>query len=208
MPLIRKPVNTSTSRSAVPSDVLKRLLDGDQEQRWSAARAAADVPGAADALAEALQAESDPRVREAMLTSLMRIGSPASIASIVRFLRSDDASLRTGAMDALRTRHDVVRAHLPSLMNDADSDVRVLSCEVVRGLPSDEATQMLCALLSRESEPNVCAAAIDVLAEVGDARALPVLAECEKRFRNTPFLVFATKIATARILEQSTERHD
>jgi HEAT repeat protein len=93
-------------------------------------------------------------------------------------------------------------------MNDPDTDVRVLSCEVVRGLPSAEATQMLCDLLSRESDANVCAAAIDVLAEVGDERALPVLAECEQRFKATPFLVFATKTATARILEQSTERHD
>jgi HEAT repeat protein len=208
MPLIRKPIDASISQDATRPDVLKALRDADQEQRWSAARAAADVPGGADALIDALQSESSPRVREAMLTSLMRIGSPASIASIVRFLRSDDASLRTGALDALRTRHDVVRAHLPSLMNDADTDVRVLSCEVVRGLPSAEATQMLCDLLGRESEPNVCAAAIDVLAEVGDARALSALAECAQRFQDTPFLAFATKIATARILEQSTERHD
>jgi len=208
MPLIRKPVDTPATHSAVPVDVLKGLHEGDQDQRWAAARAAADVSGGADALANALQSESAPQVREAIFTSLMRIGSPTSIASVVRFLRSDDASLRTGALDALRTRHDVVRAHLPSLMADADTDVRVLSCEVVRGLPSAEATQMLCDLLSRESEPNVCAAAVDVLAEVGDARALTVLAECEKRFHDTPFLAFATKIATARILEQSTERHD
>jgi HEAT repeat protein len=207
MPLIRKPVDASVSHDATRPDVLNGLRDSDPEQRWSAARAAADVPGGADALIEALQSEGSPRVREAMLTSLMRIGSPTSIASIVRFLRSDDASLRTSALDALRTRHDVVRAHLPTLMNDPDIDVRVLSCEVVRGLPSAEATQMLCDLLGRESEPNVCAAAIDVLAEVGDARALSALAECAKRFHDTPFLAFATKIATARILEQSTERH-
>jgi HEAT repeat protein len=207
MPLIRKPAGPPRTESPTPTDVLKSLVQGNQEERWSAARAAVNVPGGADALAEALRSESDPRVREAMFTSLARIGSTASINSLVRFVRSDDASLRTGALDALRTLHDAVRPHLPALMRDADSDVRVLSCEVVRGFPAPEATQMLCDLLSRESEPNVCAAAIDVLAEVGDARALTVLAECEKRFRETPFLAFAIKVATARILEQSTERH-
>jgi HEAT repeat protein len=204
MPLIRKPVDPSRAQSSPPpEDVLRALVSGNQEERWAAARAAVGVQGGADALANALSSESDPRVREAMFTSLARIGSPASIDALVRLLRSDDASLRTGALDALRMLHDVVREHLPSLMNDPDIDVRVLSCEVVRGFPSNEATQLLCDLLSREKEPNVCAAAIDVLAEVGTAAALPILAECETRFRQTPFLAFAIKVATARIIEQS-----
>lgn len=207
MPLIRKPAAPSSSPEATPDDVLRALTQGNQAERWSAARAAADIPGGADALAKALQSERDLRVREAMFSSLARIGSPASIDSIAGFLRSNDASLRTGALDALRALHDAVRTHLPSLMNDADPDVRVLSCELARGFPGDEATQLLCDLLSRESQPNVCAAVIEVLAEVGDSRALPVLAQCETRFPDTPFLGFAIKIATARILEQSTQRH-
>jgi HEAT repeat protein len=204
MPLIRKPVDSSRAEAAAPVDVLRALVNGTQEERWSAARAAADVPGGVDALESALRSEADSRVREAMFTSLARIGSPASVDALVRFLRSDEASLRTGALDALRMLHDVVREHLPGLMNDPDIDVRVLSCEVVRGFPSGEATQLLCDLLRREREPNVSAAAIDVLAEVGTAAALPVLVECETRFRDTPFLAFAIKVAKARIIEQST----
>ena len=207
MPLIRKPVDPDRSKGAAHGDVLKLLRSGNQEERWSAARAAVDVAGATDALAAALHTEVDSRVREAMFTSLARIGSPQSIQAIVGFLRVDDASLRTGALDALRTLHDAVREHLPSLMSDADSDVRVLSCEVARELPPAEATRILCELLQREQEPNVCAAAIDVLAEVGDRSALAALAQCEVRFRDTPFLAFAIKVASARILEQSTDRH-
>lgn len=207
MPLIRKPAPPKQTEPRAEADVLKMLIGGNQDERWSAARAAVGVPNATSALATALRSENDPRVREAMFTSLARIGTPESIDALLRFLRSDDASLRTGALDALRTLHEVVREHLPALMNDADSDVRVLSCEVVRGLQSREATQMLCELLKRETEPNVCAAAIDVLAEVGDAAALPVLAECETKLRDTPFLAFAIKVASARILEQSTDRH-
>jgi HEAT repeat protein len=207
MPLIRKPVDPHRAKSVTHGDVLKELVSGNQEERWSAARAAVNVPGASDALAAALRTEADPRVREAMFTSLARIGSAQSVQELVGFLRADNASLRTGALDALRMAHEVVRDQLPSLINDADGDVRVLSCEVVRGLSPAEATRMLCELLQSEQEPNVCAAAIDVLAEVGDASALAVLAQCENRFGDTPFLAFAIKVATARILEQSTDRH-
>jgi HEAT repeat protein len=207
MPLIRKPVDPNRATAAAHGDVLKLLVSGSQEERWSAARAAVEIAGATDVLAAALKTEVDPRVREAMFTSLARIGSPQSIRAILGFLRVDDASLRTGALDALRTLHDAVREHLPGLTNDADSDVRVLTCELVRELPPAEATRILCELLQREQEPNVCAAAIDVLAEVGDASALGVLAACDARFRDKPFLAFAVKVATARILEQSTDRH-
>jgi HEAT repeat protein len=212
MPLIRKPAGHKTAdlsraQSSTHADVLKALVAGNQEERWSAARAAVDVPGGADALSTALRSEVDARVREAMFTSLARIGSSDSVDAILPFLRSDDASLRTGALDALRTLPHLIRDHLPALMNDADSDVRMLSCEIVRSLPGAEATQMLCDLLGRETEANVCAAAIDVLTEVGDAAALPVLDQCETRFRETPFLAFAIKVARDRILQQSTSRH-
>jgi HEAT repeat protein len=212
MPLIRKPTGHKpaeqpSAQTSTHADALKALVVGNQEERWSAARAAVDVPGGADALAAALRSEIDPRIREAMFTSLVRIGSSDSIDALLRFLRSDDASLRTGALDAIRTLPHLVRDHLPALMNDDESDVRVLSCEVVRGLPGAEATQMLCDLLSRESEANVCAAAIDVLTEVGDAAALPALEQCEARFRDTPFLAFAIKVARDRILLQPTSRH-
>jgi HEAT repeat protein len=142
-----------------------------------------------------------------MLTSLARINSAASIEAILALLRSDDASFRTGALDTLRAMGSAMRGHLPRLLSDADGDVRVLSCEIARGLPGPEATRVLCDLLARESEVNVCGAAIEILAEVGEAEALPVLAECATRFRDTPFVAFAIKIATDRIRAQSV-RHD
>ncbi|MDY6948325.1 MAG: HEAT repeat domain-containing protein, partial [Pseudomonadota bacterium] len=138
---------------------------------------------------------------------LARINSSESVAAILALLRSDEASLRTGALDTLRAMGGAIREHLPGLLADADSDVRVLSCEIARGLPGPEATHMLCDLLVREHDVNVCGAAIDVLAEIGEAPALPVLAQCAARFSATPFLVFAIKVATDRIAEQSTQRH-
>jgi HEAT repeat protein len=205
MPLIRKPA--APQQVAVSLDVLQALSSGNPDERWSAARAAVDIPGGIDALAAALQNETDPRVREAILTSLSRADSAQSIQVILPLLRSDDASTRAGAVDALQSMTSAVRQCLPALLRDDDRDVRILSCELARSLPSEEATQLLCALLVEDTDANVCAAAIEVLTEVGNATALPVLAQCAGRFTDTPFLAFAIKIATDSILSQPA-RHD
>jgi hypothetical protein len=179
------------------------LKSANPDERWAAARAA--VPGNENVLAAALHVETDRRVREAMFSALAR--SAQGTDAILSFLRSDDAGFRAGAIDALRSSVDAIRAHLPQLLSDADSDVRLLSCELVRSLPNDEATRILSGVLARENEMNVCAAAIDVLAEAGRPEALPALAACEARFKDTPFLAFAIEVARERILSQSTAPH-
>ncbi len=205
MPLIRKSDKDTRKPESNPADVLKALTNGNHEERWAAARAAAQIPGGVTALAAALHSETNARVREAMFTSLARNGSPESVSAIIPLLRVDDANLRTGALDALQAMPDAVRETLPQLLGDSDSDVRILSCEIVRGLPGEEATSILSELLTHEPEINVCAAAIDVLAEVGGAAALPALDSCAARFPGTSFLTFAIRIARDRILSQSTD---
>jgi len=202
MPLVRKP--TGQPPGAVPdaSSVLEHLVRGGTDERWAAARAAAEVPGAVMALAAALRNEGDSRVREAMFTSLARIGTSESADLLVSFLRSDSANLRAGALDALRIMIGKMPELLPRLLGDRDVDIRILSCELARPLPGPEATTLLCTLLSGEPEANVCAAAIDVLTEVGGPAALPVLAACAQRFPDNQFLAFAIKTATDRIHAQ------
>jgi len=206
MPLVRRPVNPPTVATPDAAAVLAALRSADADERWAAARAAAEVPGAAADLIRAVWIESHANVREAMLTSLARIGSAESIEGLLALLRSDDANLRTGALDALRIMTGATRELLPRLLTDPDVDIRILSCELARSLPGDEATGHLCSLLAREQEANVCAAAIDVLTEVGVVAALPVLAECAERFHETPFLVFAIEVATDRITAETTRR--
>lgn len=208
MPLVRKTDKDAPKPQTNPDDVLKTLTQGNQDERWAAARAAGGIPGGLEALATALHTESDVRVREAMFTSLTRIGTPEAAGAIIPLLREDDAGLRTSALDALRAIPTAARDHLPTLLKDNDADVRILSCEIARQLPAEDAAALLGALLEREAEANVCAAAIDVLAEVGGASALPALDACAARFAGTPFLRFAVKIARDRILSQSTDLHD
>jgi hypothetical protein len=153
-------------------------------------------------MAAALRNEGDSRVREAMFTSLARIGTSESADLLISFLRSDSANLRAGALDALRIMVGKMRDLLPRLLGDRDVDIRILSCELARALPGPEATALLSTLLTGEPEVNVCAAAIDVLTEVGGPAALPALAACAQRFRDSPFLGFAIKTATDRINSQ------
>ena len=123
---------------------------------------------------------------------------------VLPFLRSDDSLVRTGASDALTAMQSTAWPAIAALLRDPDPDVRVLACGLVRDMPGETVLPLLCALLDSEPEPNVCAAAVDSLAEIGGAEALPVLARCKERFAATPFLEFAIKIAMDRVRSQVT----
>jgi HEAT repeat protein len=150
-------------------------------------------------LSDALSREGVPRVREAIFTALAKIGTAESAAVVFPHLRSDDAARRTAALDALRAMALAASAHLSLLLSDDDPDVRLLACEIARNLPADEVSRALGALIEREQNANVCAAAVEVLAETGEATILPMLADCAARFPGDPFLGFAVDLASRRI---------
>lgn len=202
MPLVRKSPQPAPRPPPGLAEVLSRLASENPDERWTAARAAAALPAATAALAAALAREPDLRVREAMFTSLARIGTRESLAGLLPMLRCDDPALRIGALDALRSSVTAARQLLPQLLRDPDPDVRLLSCELARDLPAEEACASLCALLAEEPEVNVCAAAIEVLAEAADASALPAIERCAARFAHVPFLRFASRLAMDRIRAQ------
>jgi HEAT repeat protein len=204
MPLIRKPRDRPSAQKPDASAVLKSLGNTDPDERWAAAREAVNAPGGGVALAAALRTEGDPRVREAMFTGLAQIGTADAVDAIISLLRTDDASLRTGALDTLRIMAVQVHDVLPRLLSDRDVDIRILSCELARSLDDAEATRLMCGLLAIEPEANVCAAAVDVLSEVGAADALPALRECALRFHDSPFLTFAIKVVVDRLTPRST----
>jgi HEAT repeat protein len=202
MPFInRDPSGPAPGGAHAPDAVspISSLGSADAEIRWSAARALAGQPAAVPALAAALAREAVPRVREAIMTALMRVGDAASVQVLLPYLRSQDARLRAAAIETLQALPDAISPFMTSLLADADSDVRLLAAELARNMPAPEATRLLCALIEHETHPNVCAAALDVLAEVGTRDALPVLRGCGERFAGTPFLPFAVSVAIARI---------
>ncbi len=197
MPFVRG--NQGTTAPGATSAPSPALDSSDAESRWAAARALAGRAEAVPELAAALTRETVPRVREAILTSLIRIGDTASAEAIVPCLRSQDAALRASAIEALQTLPSALGPILARLFNDPESDVRLLATELARNMNAAEATRLLTGLIDQEPHPNVCAAAIEVLAEVGTPDALPALERCAVRFAATPFLPFAISLAIARI---------
>jgi HEAT repeat protein len=202
MPFIKRDVASAKPAAPATIDFASHLADlgsADPERRWRAARGVGREPTAVPALASALEIEHSPRVREAIMTALMRIGDGASVRVLLPSLRSQDASLRGAAIEALQALPDAIMPFMAALLHDADSDVRILATELARNLPATDATRLLSELLDHEPHVNVCGAAIDVLAEVGTATALPALQSCAKRFAGTSFLPFAVSVAVARI---------
>ena len=179
------------------------LNNPDAEVRWSAARALGGVASAVPALAAALGSEQAPRVREAIMTALMRVGDEPSVRALVPYLRSEDAGQRSSALEALQALPEAVAPFMAALLGDTDADVRLLATELARNMPPNDATRVLCGLLEKEAHPNVCAAAVEVLAEVGTRDAVPALKACAQRFAGVPFLPFAISTTIARI--SSTE---
>jgi HEAT repeat protein len=196
MPLIRG--DRGSAAPGAPA-APRSLNSPDAENRWAAARALAHQAEAVPELAAALRRETVPRVREAILTSLIRTGGTASAEAIVPCLRSDDAGLRAAAIEALQALPSALAPIVSQLFSDPDSDVRLLATELARNMKASDATRLLCGLIEHEPHPNVCAAAVEVLAEVGTPEALPVLERCAARLSATPFLPFAISIAIARI---------
>jgi HEAT repeat protein len=197
MPLVRS--SKGSASGAGPAPPPAALDSPDAETRWMAARGVSGDAAAVPALAAALAREPVPRVREAIMTALMRIGNAASIEAMLPYLRSQDAWLRAAAIEALQALPEAIAPFMAPLLSDGDSDVRLLATELARNMNAAEANDLLCGLIEREQHPNVCAAAIDVLTEVGTAKALPALEKCAARFADTPFLPFAIAVAIARI---------
>jgi HEAT repeat protein len=197
VPLIRREsLDKTTGPAPEPLDRLATdLRDPDPERRWSAARHMGGLRGTVAHLAAALKSESEPRVLQAIFTSLTKTGGEDSVLALLPWLRSDDAARRCGAIEALQMMPDVVRPYMSELLRDSDSDVRILACELVRKMPPEGATSLLCAVLNHDDHASVCAAAVDVLAEIGTRDAVPVLERCRERFIRDPFLPFAIAAA-------------
>jgi HEAT repeat protein len=208
MPLVRKTSPSSSPQPQPAADAPDRLLNGTPDERWAAARSLGGRPEEIAILGRALAQEPDARVREAILTSLARADTSDAVEVVLPLLRSDDAGLRTGALDALATMPTAVAPRLAALLHDRDVDVRVLACELARRAPAAEASRLLCGLLATETDINVCGAAVEVLAEVGGPEAAPALAQCLTRFPETAFpqagfLRFSIKVAADRIAAQA-----
>lgn len=184
--------------------LLAQLADADAAARRWAARDlaeadAADRAAAAPALCAQLAREADASVREALFTSLARLGGEPVVAGVLPLLRSEEPALRNGAIELLAQLPDASAPHVQALLTDADADVRIFAVNLLGALPHPSVPQWIAQVLARETEPNVVGAALEVAAEVANADTLPALRALAARFPADPFIGFAAALAVERI---------
>jgi HEAT repeat protein len=198
----RSGADAGAERAARPrgmEECLGELAAPDADRRRAAARELAGFPGAAAPLCRHLGAEPDATVREAALTSLILINSDEVAGGLVPYFSSEDAALRNGAVEALQQMPEVAGPYVRSLLHDADSDVRIFAVDVLQALCHKEAPRWLCEALEAETHINVCATAVDRLAEIGTPDMIPALRAVARRFKDEPFMGFAVETAISRI---------
>lgn len=146
--------------------------------------------------------EADPSVREVLLTALGRLRGPEAVAALVACMRSEDAALRNHAIDVLKTIPDEVGPLMRGLLADGDADVRILGVNVLESLRHPQVEQWLVEVIESDASVNVCAAAVDLLVEVGTSASEAALRALLARFAGEPYIEFAAGIALARVARE------
>lgn len=203
---LKKPAAHEPLRKVVerqhPRDIAglsAQLREGDAEQRrWAARDLAGSVP-AVPLLGERLLVEPDLRVREALFTAVGATPGEPAVNALLPLLRSDDAQLRNGAIEALTLMPQAVGPRIARLLEDADPDVRIFTVNLLGELRHPQVLTWLLRVLHHDAEVNVVAAAIEVLAEVGGPEHAGPLRQATRRFADDPFIGFAADMAVQRM---------
>lgn len=194
------PTGNEERRGPRDFDGLRAMLDDadPQTRRW-AARDLGAMPQASAALVARLEQEEDASVREALLLALTEIGDAIAVAGLSDCLRSDDPALRNAAIDCLKLMPAAVAPLMQGLLADADPDVRIFAVNVLESLRHPDVEAWLCAVIEQDAHVNVCAAALDLLGELGSQQALAPLRLLKQRFADEPYISFAADLAIKRI---------
>jgi HEAT repeat protein len=188
----------------LPAASVDELDSADPEIRRRAALDLAAQPDAVPALLDHISGEPDPRVRDALLTTLAAHDNAAVARALIRHLASDDPGLRTAVVDALATMTGAVPPLLPQLTTSPDPDVRILTAMLLATLPDPSALSSLVDMISADPHPNVVAAAIDALLPMATATHIPLLEGTLVRFPEDPFLRFTISTAVPRLVGVTT----
>ncbi|WP_436527126.1 HEAT repeat domain-containing protein [Actinoplanes sp. HUAS TT8] len=200
MGLVRKQAaEPETPRALDPGALIRQLDDSDPERRREAALDLADVPDAVPELLARAGLESEPRVRDAVLTTLAGHDTEVVAAGLAVHLASDDAGLRTAVAESLATMPRSVPALLPSLVAAPDHDVRVMTAMVLADLADPAAHDWLIRMITEDDHPNVVTAAIDAFLPSATSDHVPVLQAAADRFPDDPFLQFTVRVSLPRL---------
>jgi HEAT repeat protein len=209
MAFIKKPAGAGADQAADQKErkhkrdcgsLAHQLCDSDPSTRRWAARDLADCPDASVVLVRQLRREMDASVREIILTTLTRQGDEGAVAGLIECLRSEDASLRNEAIEAMKLLPAEVAPIMGGLLSDPDPDVRIFAVNVLESLRHGKVEEWLKEVIESDPHVNVCATAVDLLGEVGTPYSREALENLKARFPDQPYIRFAADIALKRIL--------
>ncbi|CAK0776217.1 PBS lyase heat domain protein repeat-containing protein [Azospirillaceae bacterium] len=197
----RRKLDAPDTESSPPDleSLIAQLEDLSADERRHAVHRLAQRPNTGELLCERLAMETDASVIQSILTVLMGNSDPAIVQFMISLLRSEDAVLRNGAVSVLHTVPEAVASHVIDLLADPDPDVRLMTVSLLLDLSHPHVAAWLTELVERETNVNVCAAALDGLAEVGGPDAVPAVHAALKRFSTEPYLVFVAETVLKRI---------
>ncbi len=189
----------TTPAAAEPDDLLALVADGDADRRREAALGLDGRADAVPVLVQRLAVETEPAVRDAVLTTLAAHDTPAVAAALAAHLSSDDAGLRTAIAEALATMRNSAPAVTPALSTHPDHDVRIMAAMVLADLPHSRAQDWLVEMIDTDPHPNVVAAAIDALLPSAGPDHAALLGRARDRFPDDPFLRFTIDAVLPRL---------
>ena len=186
--------------------LISELKDENPVARRWAARDLGQYAEAAPILIDHIKQEKDGSVREAILTSLTRIKSPIVVAGLAECLRSEDAALRNDAIDAIKNLpQEMVMPIISNMLSDSNPDIRIFAINILESIQHPDLEKWLIEIISKDSHVNVCATAVDLLAEVGTEAAISALKNLKERFLDEPFIAFSVDMALRRIQRTNYE---
>jgi HEAT repeat protein len=215
MALVKGKVNENTTlpvekvkpEEASSGELAALLESADATERRHAARDMLHCRDAANALVSRLKREDKTTVREAILTTLIRLDDPSATAGLADCLRSEDAALRNEAIEALRElaasgdKANAVPPVLLALLSDPDPDVRIFAVNIIESSRHPDVERWLIKVIEQDAHVNVCATAVDLLCEVGTEAAIDPLLHLKSRFVHDAYIQFAADLALKRIRE-------
>ena len=156
---------------------------------------AAMEAGSAPEFSRLIAANADPLLRETALTHLARLEGPFPAQTLAGLLRTGDTPLRNAAIATLGNLGEAAVEALAPLLADPDVDLRIYALTALERTFSLRAAEVALQTALTDEDVNVCAAALDVVAQSGAREMRGALDQAAQRFPDHPFLAFAARAA-------------
>ncbi|KXG77326.1 hypothetical protein AN618_12230 [Fervidicola ferrireducens] len=156
---------------------------------------------AVDVLVEQLLVEEDEVVREAIVTSLIKIGDEYVANRAAGLLESEDAYVRNAGVEILSIIGEPAIEILQKMINHPDRDVRILAVNALGESHIRETIRYLRRVIMEDDDENVVASAIEYLSELGfEKEDKEVVMKAAKRF-SSPFFQYTVKSAIEKMAD-------